>query len=87
MLIGRDWRVDKSYFYLLIYCRHNYYNILVVSQDMQSSNNPYDHTLTELKFESRAYKYYDFSVLNPETVKELPISVKILLECAVRNCD
>lgn len=35
----------------------------------------------------KTYKYYDINKLNDERVKRLPISIKVLLECAVRNCN
>ena len=53
----------------------------------QGSKNPYDEYLTELKVGEKAYRFYDFNKLNDPRINKLPISIRVLLECAVRNCD
>lgn len=51
------------------------------------SVNAFADTLTEVQIGGKTYKYYDINKLNDERVKRLPISIKVLLECAVRNCN
>lgn len=49
--------------------------------------NPYDKLLETLQVEESTFKYYDLNKLNDERISRLPVSIKVLLECAVRNCD
>ena len=49
--------------------------------------NPYDKLLSTLQVEESTFKYYDLNKLNDERISRLPVSIKVLLECAVRNCD
>lgn len=48
-----------------------------------SQPNPYDKLLTALG----ANKFYDFTKLNDERLNKLPISIRVVLEAAVRGCD
>ena len=54
---------------------------------MQASSNPYHHCLTQLTLDNHTYHYYDLNKLNDPRIAQLPISVRELLECAIRNCD
>jgi aconitate hydratase len=54
---------------------------------MEASKNPYDHLLTSLEIDGKQYSYYDFGKLNDPRIDSLPIAIKVLLECALRNCD
>ena len=33
------------------------------------------------------YEYFSIAALNDPRVNKLPYSIRILLECAIRNCD
>lgn len=54
---------------------------------MQTSSNPYHHCLTQLTLDNHTYHYYDLNKLKDPRITQLPISVRVLLECAIRNCD
>jgi aconitate hydratase len=43
--------------------------------------------VTDINLSGKTYRYYDFNKLNDPRIAKLPISIKVLLECAVRNCD
>lgn len=45
--------------------------------------NPFTHILTPLG----ENKYFDFTKLNDERVAKLPISIRVVLESAIRHCD
>ncbi len=49
-------------------------------------SNPYSHCLASL---SEKHQYYSLTKLAEKHphIATLPVSVKILLECAIRNCD
>ena len=49
--------------------------------------NPYSDLLTELTIGGKNYRYFDLLKLKDERVAQLPVCIKILLECAIRNCD
>lgn len=63
--------------------------------------NPYESLAKNLTVGSNSYKYYAFSELDQARVgtifipkilylsslAKLPYSIRVLLECAVRNCD
>jgi len=53
----------------------------------QGSNNPYASLLKTLTVGSNTYKYYSLTDLDQSKVEKLPYSIRVLLECAVRNCD
>lgn len=53
---------------------------------MEKINNPYQ-SLFEDFTPVKDYKYVNLSKLNDERINKLPISIRILLEQAVRNCD
>lgn len=48
--------------------------------------NPFDSTLLK-DLPNTGKKYYSLNDLNDPRIKKLPISIKVLLECAIRNCD
>uniref|UniRef100_A0AC35U9D2 Aconitate hydratase n=1 Tax=Rhabditophanes sp. KR3021 TaxID=114890 RepID=A0AC35U9D2_9BILA len=47
----------------------------------------YQNLIKELEVEGKSYKYYDLLGLNDPRYDDLPISIRYLLESAVRNCD
>ncbi|CAI5456086.1 unnamed protein product [Caenorhabditis angaria] len=47
----------------------------------------YESLLRDLAVGDNQYKYYDLNALNDARYAELPISIKYLLEAAVRHCD
>lgn len=49
--------------------------------------NPFANLLTSLTVGEQTYKYYDLNKLEDPRIKHLPVSIKVLLECAIRNCD
>jgi aconitate hydratase len=51
------------------------------------SKHPFNHLLKELTVGDKKYKYYSLPALNDERLKKLPISIRVLLECCIRNCD
>lgn len=53
----------------------------------EATTNPYQQILTEVTIGKKQYSYFDLNKLNDPRVKSLPVSVKVLLECAVRNCN
>uniref|UniRef100_A0A1I7X8V5 Aconitate hydratase n=1 Tax=Heterorhabditis bacteriophora TaxID=37862 RepID=A0A1I7X8V5_HETBA len=48
---------------------------------------PYQSLLKDLKIDGATYKYYDLTALNDDRYDKLPISIRYLLEAAVRHCD
>jgi len=49
------------------------------------ATNPFDaKVLSELKVGSKTFKYYSLSKLNDPRIKELPYSIRVLLESAGR---
>ncbi|KAF0313796.1 Cytoplasmic aconitate hydratase [Amphibalanus amphitrite] len=52
-----------------------------------TGKNPYDNILKELTVGETTYKYYDITALNDPRYDQLPFSVRVLLESAVRCCD
>jgi aconitate hydratase len=53
----------------------------------KESSNPFNKILTDIQIGGKKYRYYDINKLNDERIAKLPISIKVLLECAIRNCD
>lgn len=51
-----------------------------------SGPNPYSRLEKTISVDGQTYKYFDISQLGAE-YDELPFSVRVLLESAVRNCD
>lgn len=49
--------------------------------------NPFDKLLENLVTNGQSYKFYDLEKLNDPRYNKLPISIKVLLEAAIRNCD
>jgi aconitate hydratase len=47
----------------------------------------YSSLLKEVTVEGKTYKYYDLLALKDERYEKLPISIRYLLEAAVRYCD
>uniref|UniRef100_A0A8C9GGH4 aconitate hydratase n=1 Tax=Piliocolobus tephrosceles TaxID=591936 RepID=A0A8C9GGH4_9PRIM len=50
-----------------------------------SKSNPYGSLYK--KIDQGKYSYYDLNELNDNRLKNLPYSIRILLESAIRNCD
>lgn len=53
----------------------------------KEKHNPFDKLLTDIEIGGKKYHYYDIKKLNDDRVARLPVSIKVLLECALRNCD
>lgn len=51
-----------------------------------SKANPFDYLKQELVINGTSYKYYKISAIS-DKFDELPFSIRVLLESAVRNCD
>lgn len=49
--------------------------------------NPFDRLLETLETNGQSYKFYNLEKLQDARYKRLPISIKVLLEAAIRNCD
>jgi aconitate hydratase len=49
--------------------------------------NPFAGVLRELEAGGKKYKYYSLPALEDERLVELPYSIRVLLEAAIRNCD
>jgi aconitate hydratase len=54
---------------------------------MQANLNPYAHCLKDLQVGDQTYKYYSLTELKDSRLEQLPFSIRVLLESAVRNCD
>lgn len=54
---------------------------------MEKSSNPYDNLFDTLTVENKEYKFVNLNKLDDKRIKNLPYSIRILLEQAVRNCD
>eukprot|EP00243_Klebsormidium_subtile_P003511 TRINITY_DN16928_c0_g1_i1.p1 TRINITY_DN16928_c0_g1~~TRINITY_DN16928_c0_g1_i1.p1 ORF type:complete len:996 (-),score=337.74 TRINITY_DN16928_c0_g1_i1:360-3347(-) len=53
-----------------------------------ATENPYQHLLKELKKpDGKVSKYYSLPDLKDPRIDKLPVSIRILLESAIRNCD
>lgn len=59
-----------------------------------SSKNPFQQQCyKQLKINNQNYNYYNISSLGPSvgiitlTLEQLPFSIRVLLESALRNCD
>eukprot|EP00658_Telonema_sp_P-2_P025157 TRINITY_DN2012_c0_g1_i3.p1 TRINITY_DN2012_c0_g1~~TRINITY_DN2012_c0_g1_i3.p1 ORF type:complete len:910 (-),score=316.87 TRINITY_DN2012_c0_g1_i3:268-2997(-) len=48
-----------------------------------SMPNPFDNLLKEVD----GRRYYDFTALNDARIEKLPISIRVVLEGVIRNCD
>ncbi|XP_059473921.1 cytoplasmic aconitate hydratase-like isoform X2 [Neocloeon triangulifer] len=51
------------------------------------AGNPYAQYLKSLEVAGKTFKYFDLPALGGAKYDELPFSVRVLLESAVRNCD
>jgi aconitate hydratase len=61
---------------------------------MESNNNFNERCLRELDIQGSKYKFYSLEGLNDKrlsntffNLEQLPYSIRVLLESAVRNCD
>jgi aconitate hydratase len=52
-----------------------------------SGANPFGHLIKELEVNGRTYRYYSIPELHDPRVAKLPLSIRVLLECCLRNCD
>lgn len=50
-------------------------------------DNPYNNLLKTFELNGKTYKYYSLAALNDPRIAKLPISIRVLLECCIRNCD
>jgi aconitate hydratase len=50
-------------------------------------SNPFDHTKTALKVGDASFQYYSIPALKDPRAAKLPYSIRVLLECALRNAD
>src|SRR5574343_427729 len=51
-----------------------------------SRNNPFNNLVKDLKL-SQDYRYFSIPALVDPRVYQLPYSISVLLESAIRNCD
>jgi len=49
--------------------------------------NPFAHVKKQLTVDGQSYDYYSIPELKDARVEKLPFSIRVLLECALRNCD
>ncbi|VEN40522.1 unnamed protein product [Callosobruchus maculatus] len=54
---------------------------------MAGENNLYNKYLRTLTVDNKQYKYYDIADVAGNCYDDLPYSIRVLLESAVRNCD
>lgn len=47
----------------------------------------YKSLIRKFTVDGHTYNYYDISAVDPEKYEKLPISIRYLLESAIRNCD
>lgn len=50
-------------------------------------SNPLSSCIKDLYVNGQTYRYFSLAGLNDKRIDELPFSIRILLEQAVRNCD
>ena len=65
------------------FCKFNYLNF---SDTMAGSGNPYTHLKKSLEVGGETKTFFDLPALG-EKYNQLPFSIRVLLESAVRNCD
>jgi aconitate hydratase len=53
----------------------------------KTGGNPFAHLKQELKSGDDVYHYYNLKDLKDERLEQLPFSIRVLLESAIRNCD
>jgi aconitate hydratase len=53
----------------------------------QAKANPFQRVATQLQAAGKSLTYYNIRALNDPRLENLPFSIRILLESAVRNCD
>ena len=51
------------------------------------SVNPYDVLKEELEVDGQKYQFFNITKIESPEVAKLPVSIRVLLESAVRNCD
>ena len=49
--------------------------------------NPFASIIKEVSVGGKTYRYFSLSELKDDRIKKLPISIRVLLECCLRNCD
>eukprot|EP00009_Paramoeba_aestuarina_P005674 CAMPEP_0201522862 /NCGR_PEP_ID=MMETSP0161_2-20130828/18591_1 /ASSEMBLY_ACC=CAM_ASM_000251 /TAXON_ID=180227 /ORGANISM="Neoparamoeba aestuarina, Strain SoJaBio B1-5/56/2" /LENGTH=899 /DNA_ID=CAMNT_0047921811 /DNA_START=39 /DNA_END=2738 /DNA_ORIENTATION=+ len=54
---------------------------------MAAPQNPKGHLLKTLDVNGTEYKYFSLEEMKDDRIDNLPYCIRILLECAVRNCD
>ena len=53
----------------------------------KTEGNPFAHLKQELKAGDDTYHYFNLRDLKDERLDQLPFSIRVLLESAIRNCD
>ena len=53
----------------------------------QAKPNPFQRVAQQLQAAGKTLTYYNIQALNDPRLQNLPYSIRILLESAVRNCD
>ena len=51
------------------------------------SKNQMSNPFANLLKEADGRRYYDFTALQDPRIEKLPISIRVVLECVIRNCD
>lgn len=51
------------------------------------TDNPFHNIQRNLTINGEEYRFFDISTLDNAKYSELPFSIRVLLESAVRNCD
>jgi aconitate hydratase len=51
------------------------------------SANPFNNVRKQLNVNGKSYDYYSLPDLKDSRIEKLPFSIRVLLECALRNCD
>ncbi|XP_022699070.1 cytoplasmic aconitate hydratase-like [Varroa jacobsoni] len=54
---------------------------------IEDTLNPFAHCLSNIEINGKQYQYYSLPKLGDARYTNLPFSVRVLLESAVRNCD
>ena len=62
-------------------------NLKTKDFQMDTSSNPFQHLKQQLNCGENTYHYYNLKDLKDERLDNLPFSIRVLLESAIRNCD
>jgi aconitate hydratase len=64
-----------------------YRNLVRSFSTAKGTANPYNNVLKSISVGGKTYQYYSLPDLKDSRVEKLPYSIRVLLECAIRNCD